>query len=77
MKKTLLLLIAVFVLTTGLAFADLVEWKIADGGNGHYYEAIDAFTRIGWAEANTAADALGGHLATITSQAENTFVCSY
>ena len=40
--------------------------------NGHYYMAVDGtFT---WIEADTAAKAIGGHLATITSAEENAFI---
>ncbi len=49
-----------------------VEWKIADGGNGHYYARID--DGVLWPEAKAAAEALGGHLATITSQPENAHI---
>ncbi len=49
-----------------------IIWKVADGGNGHAYEAVrDSVT---WFEANTAAEAADGHLATITSSEENDFV---
>jgi len=59
------------------AWAEPVEWAVADGGNGHYYEAIywplswegarDEATSMEWAEVN-------GYLATITSAEENQFV---
>jgi hypothetical protein len=45
---------------------------VADGGNGHAYEAVLASTT--WTEANAAAMLTGGHLATIHSAAENAFV---
>lgn len=50
------------------------QWPISSGGNGHWYLAVRCPGGIRWAEANTAAQALGGHLATITSTAENAFV---
>jgi hypothetical protein len=62
---------------TASASAVPTTWLVADGGNGHGYEVIpvgpgvDDFT---WAQAESAATALGGHLATITSQAENDFI---
>ncbi len=53
-----------------------VEWKLADGGNGHYYDQIDS--QVTWPEARLAAGTswLGttGHLLTVTSQAELDFV---
>lgn len=52
----------------------LREWLVAEGGNGHFYEAVAAGDFITWEEADQAATASGGYLATITSQAENNFV---
>ena len=40
--------------------------------NGHYYKVYDA--RISWSAAKTACEKLGGHLCTITSQAEQDFI---
>ncbi len=60
-----------------LLHAAPIEWSIARGGNGHYYDKIDgSFT---WEAANVAATAssfLGrlGHLVTVTSSAENLFL---
>jgi len=51
-----------------------VEWPISAGGNGHYYEAVLVPEGISWDAANTTAEAKGGHLVTITSEAENEFV---
>lgn len=53
-----------FVLATG------VKW------NNHEYEAFRTSTPISWDEANSAAIDKGGHLVTIESADENTFVCS-
>lgn len=49
-----------------------IRWATTDGGNGHAYEAVRA--SVTWSEANAAAVAAGGHLATIQSAAENQFV---
>jgi hypothetical protein len=43
-------------------------------GNGHWYEVVSVEDGITWEEANLAAVAMGGYLATITSQEENDFV---
>lgn len=40
--------------------------------NGHYYQAYD--TSMTWYEAKAYCETLGGHLVTITSEAENNFV---
>jgi len=52
--------------------AERIQWKVEDGGNGHYYEGFEV--AVTWSEANRLAKALGGHLATITSDAENRWV---
>ena len=53
-----------------------VQWTIASGGNGHYYDVIAAPGGIAWNAASAAATGMGGYLATITSAAENNFVFS-
>lgn len=55
-----------------------VEWPVSSGGNGHFYEVVTS-ADISWSAANTAAngmfhDGVQGHLATLTSAAENAFV---
>lgn len=53
---------------------DAVEWRESQGGNGHFYKVVAERQGITWIEANGRAIAAGGHLATITSAAENEFV---
>ncbi|GAB4040008.1 MAG: hypothetical protein Fur0014_10170 [Rubrivivax sp.] len=57
------------------AVAAPVQWTIASGGNGHWYEAVAA-SSITWEQAKAAAEAAGGHLATITSAGENSFIAA-
>jgi hypothetical protein len=54
----------------------LVHWTKADGGNGHWYQAVLVPARINWVEAQLRAQerGCGWHLATITSSAEDDFV---
>ena len=56
--------------------AALVEWSVASGGNGHFYEVVQLSSPIGWNAARTAAEARGGHLATLTSWDEHAFVAA-
>lgn len=51
-----------------------VQWKVADGGNGHWYRAIGVPSGITWVDAQAVSVAAGGYLATPTSQAENDFI---
>ena len=50
------------------------EWPVTEGENGHYYEAVLVPEGIDWNQANAAAIAAGGYLATITSEEENELV---
>jgi hypothetical protein len=63
------------------AQATPIQWSVASGGNGHYYEYV--LNQLSWTDANAAANAstyfdgtntLQGYLATVTSQAENDFL---
>ncbi|HYW80446.1 MAG TPA: lectin-like protein [Thermoguttaceae bacterium] len=54
-----------------------VQWAIEDGGNGHYYELV--YDKVTWPVAKTLAEQMSyqgvsGHLVTITSSEEETFV---
>jgi hypothetical protein len=55
------------------AFAqDAVQWRVEDGGNGHWYQALTTLTD--WSVARDLAVSLGGHLATVHSDDENAFI---
>jgi Thrombospondin type 3 repeat/Lectin C-type domain len=49
-----------------------VQWPAASGGNDHWYELVAGATD--WPSAKTAAEGLGAHLATITSEDERLFI---
>ena len=50
-----------------------VQWRVADGGNGHWYKRVEA-TDITWQAARQACEALQGHLATVNSSAEQNWL---
>ncbi|MDX2146452.1 MAG: lectin-like protein [Planctomycetota bacterium] len=52
-------------------------WTCEFGGGGQAYQAFQAPEGITWAQADAQAQSLGGHLAVITSAAENDFVYSF
>ncbi|MEI7878973.1 MAG: dockerin type I domain-containing protein, partial [Planctomycetota bacterium] len=51
-----------------------VQWRVADGGNGHWYQASSINRR--WHDAKAASESIGGHLVTLTSAAERECVWS-
>ena len=52
--------------------ASLVQWRVEDGGNGHWYGLTSSIGT--WDAAEAEALALGGHLASIANAAENQFI---
>ena len=50
-----------------------VQWKVADGGNGHWYQRVARQSRS-WSTLRGLAAQEGGHLATLTSPAEKSFL---
>ena len=49
-----------------------VQWKVSDGGNGHWY-AFDP-SLLPFEQAQARASLLGGHLTTVTSTGESAFI---
>jgi hypothetical protein len=50
-----------------------VEWKVSEGGNGHWYQLVIS-GQTTWPAARTASEERGGHLATVTSASEEAFI---
>ena len=69
---SLVLTFVVVLLLSTQASAVPVQWTVADGGNGHFYDLIQV--RLDWTNAKAAAALAGGHLVTILSAAENQFL---
>jgi formylglycine-generating enzyme required for sulfatase activity len=66
--------VAAGMLTAGAQAGDAVQWRVEDGGNGHWYaQNNDPLT---WEQAVAAAEARGGILASTTSAPELAFVRS-
>jgi hypothetical protein len=55
---------------------DAVQWRVEDGGNGHWYALLSSRNPLTWSEADSIARQKGGLLACIGSSAENVFVLS-
>ncbi len=65
-----------YVIELGGVGGGSTAWQSGAGANGHSYEAVLVPGGITWAEAEAAAIARGGHLASIGSAEENAFVFS-
>ncbi len=48
-----------------------IQWRISDGGNGHWYQRVSS--NLVWSDAQAQCDEIGGHLVTLTSSDENQF----
>ena len=70
--KSIFLASSLVVGTTALA-QDAVEWRVADGGNGHWYQLVIPGT-ISWTDARIGAISVGGDLACPVTRLENAFV---
>jgi hypothetical protein len=66
----------VAVTANGALAGDAVQWRVADGGNGHWYQVSVIPAGTTWDQARDLAAAHGGHLATITSAGEGAIVQS-
>jgi hypothetical protein len=53
--------------------AAVTQWRVEDGGNGHYYDIIVTPPQY-WDDMRTQAAALGGYLASIRSAEENAWI---
>jgi hypothetical protein len=53
---------------------DAVQWRVEDGGNGHWYQVITA--QMAWPDASQYSKVRGGHLVTLASSTEKDFVWS-
>ncbi len=75
----LLTVFTCYLLCSSTLLADPIEWKIEDGGNGHFYELISRPSGYTWTEAHEDAQArtfegFTGHLVTVTSIEEHNFL---
>jgi len=61
-------------IASGALAQNAVQWRVEDGGNGHWYQWKAWGSVQSWASAVSASSALGGHLATLTSAQEESFV---
>jgi hypothetical protein len=54
-----------------------MEWRVQDGGNGHWYQRVPVTGGVGWGFADERAKSAGGYLVSITSAAENALLVAH
>ena len=62
------------LLLIGTANATPIQWT---AGNGHWYDVVWVRTGLSWEDARDMADANGGHLVTLNTADENSFVWDF
>jgi hypothetical protein len=73
-QHTIQAAITLALLTSSAVHAQqAVQWKVADGGNGHWYQVLVVPGGIRWTSARAQANSRGGDLATPKSVAEDDF----
>ncbi|MEH0020135.1 MAG: lectin-like protein [Desulfobacter sp.] len=81
MKKSILMFLFALLFFSSAVDATPIEWSTESGGNGNYYQFVDHGEYLSWQTAKALAENMtfqgfSGHLATVTSNIENTFVSS-
>jgi hypothetical protein len=75
MRRFLLISLLVFGLAGGQAAAsEWTQWRVSDGGNGHWYRVTAP--ELTWSEAEAEAVSHGGHLVTVNDVDENDWLLS-
>jgi hypothetical protein len=72
--KKLLVAFGIAALSTGAMAQNVGSSIFYNSDNGHYYQMFTNASGLSWDEASTAANGLGGYLATLTSSQENSFI---
>jgi hypothetical protein len=65
--------VGVGMMTTGATAQQAVQWRVQDGGNGHWYAKVPR-NGLNWVDCRPLAENMGGYLATPTSAAETSFL---
>ena len=72
--KRLMAISAAAIVTAGASAQNAVQWRVEDGGNGHWY--VRMRTLMTWQEARDWSDTHGGYLVTLSSPEENALAYS-
>jgi hypothetical protein len=74
--KRLMAIGAAAAMTAGASAQDAVQWRVEDGGNGHWYARVLITTQMSRKAFVSAANALGAQPVALSSNAEELFVFS-
>jgi hypothetical protein len=75
MKKQIQVVSALVLFSASAAHAQqAVQWRVEDGGNGHWYRLVVAGSGLTWSEARTMSISAGGDLACLSALGAEQFV---
>ena len=74
MKTTLAAGLVCLAITSGAQAQQAVQWRVEDGGNGHWYGLIATSCGGNWQEFLNCVEERGGNAAAINSAAESEFI---
>jgi hypothetical protein len=72
--KVLMMIGVAAALSAGASAQDAVQWRVEDGGNGHWYRIVLIDEGASWTQCRTSAEQMGGYLATVLSPDENQLI---
>ena len=75
MKTTIQIVTGVLCIVASAHAQQAVQWKVSDGGNGHWYRIVTRTTAC-WDSVRLEAEGIGGYLATLVSPQEDAWVRS-
>jgi len=75
MKNLILSSVLVLIASSAAHAQQAVQWKVQDGGNGHWYAQLNYGGGRTYTEAKLLCESHGGYLVTITSSGEQQVVC--
>ena len=71
--RVAVLAVTAAVTANGALAGDAVQWRVEDGGNGHWYRTVTVTGGVTWESARQSAALLGGQLTCLESDLERTF----
>jgi hypothetical protein len=74
MKTTAIALATAMAAGTAASAQDAVQWRVEDGGNGHWYAGVIVTGGVSWPAARVLAESVAGHLATPMTGSENEWI---